>query len=538
MLVSLCGLWACQDDFTDPNDPKFDNSKDEGITVHTDQIRQTMHHFGASDAWSTEVIGKNWPESDREAISQFLFSKEMSTSGQPLGIGLSMWRTNIGAGSANQADNGFADDAWFRATECALQSNGSYDWTQQEGSRWFLTKAKEMGVNYVTGWITSPPYFMTKNGYTFSTPGFGGYNLKADQYDDFAAYLGEFVDYYSTQNITIDYLSPINEPQWSWQAEPGTAAQEGSPASNEEARMLAAEINKVFTEKGIGTKLILPEAGELEFLYKSVSSNSSASDQVRSFWETYSSNYLGGMTSVERLVAGHSYWSNTNVSTGIKHRTQLLSVLEDYDVDFWQTEYSMLGSDYLEGRNESDLKGIDYALWIARIIHWDITLANATGWSFWTSLSYPKWADHKYRFGLLNWYPDSENRSNSSGTIEETKNLWAFGNFSQFVRPGYQRIEVENKLFSSAELQSENLMVSGYISPSGDELVLIFINYSKNDIEVPILNYGSDGIQFVNDKIQVYVTDQTRDLEPVVSDVNDLRIRSKSIVTLVGKLDK
>jgi len=288
-----------------------------------------------------------------------------------------------------------------------------------------------------------------------------------------------------------------------------------------------------------GTLLVHPEAGDLEFLHSRDGSNPPTSDQVKAFWDPSSSSYVGDDTSVDRLVAGHSYWSNSSIATGIENRVKLRSRLDSYDVDFWQTEYSILGGDYLEGRSEAQLKDIDYALWLTRIMHWDISIANATGWSFWTSLSYPKWADHKFRFGLLNWYPDSENRDNSSGTIEETKNLWAFGNFSRFVRPGYQRIEVENNLFSTVELQAENLMVTGYMSPDHREVVLVFVNYSSKDVDVPITNYAAEGgVRFTDDIVTTYTTDQTRNLLPKSVSIEDLNIKAKSIITVVGTINQ
>lgn len=535
--ITLLGLFGCGNDFTDPNDPKFFNEEDEGISIQLDNIQQTIHHFGASDGWSAETIGENWPTAEREKIAQLLFSQELDQSGQPLGIGLSMWRANIGAGSANQADNGFRAGSWFRETECALQPDGSYDWNQGKGSRWFMAQAKNYGVDYITGWSTSPPYFMTKNGYTFVTPGNSGYNLPPDKYDDFAAYLSNYVQYHASEGIPIDYVSLINEPQWAWMYDPGDAPQEGSQCTNAEASALVAAVDKKFEEDGVNAKIIIPEAGDLEVLHSFKGNLANSSDQIKAFWNTTSNNYVGIYNSVEPIVAGHSYWSNSTVQVGIRHREQLLNATQGAGIDFWQTEYSILGGDYQQGKDPSELKDMDYALWMARIIHWDLSIANTTGWSWWTSMSYPKFADHKYRFGLLNWYPDSENRSNSSGTFEEAKLLWAFGNFSRFIRPGYKRINVKNDLFSSTSLEAENLMVSAYVSPDDKELVMVFINFSTENVDVPILNYGTEGgFTVLDHTFDAYTTTQSRNLQATEVDASDITIRGESIVTLVGQL--
>lgn len=537
--VLILSFFACEDNFTDPNDPMFNNSEDKGLLIDLNTTAQTIHHFGASGGWATEIIGRNWDVSVRNEISELLFSQDNDGSGNPKGIGLSMWRSNIGAGSANQTDNGFASGAWFRATECPLLPDGSYDWNQGIGSRWFMSKAKEMGVEYMTGWITSPPYFMTDNGYTFSTPGFGGYNLADDQYDDFAKYVAEYASYHERQGIGFDYISLINEPQYAWQAEPGNASQEGTPCTNAQARNLVEAVNLQFQTDGINAQLILPESGDVSVLhsFKGNTPTPSSSDQIRAFFDPGSDQYLGSFPTVAPLVAGHSYWTNRTVSGAIDTRDALRRANEQFGIDYWQTEYSILGGDYLDGRAVEELTEIDYSLWIARIIHWDMSIGNATGWSFWTALSYPKFADHKWRFGLLNWYPNMESRATTGGEIEITKNLWTLGNWSRFIRPGYQRVELTNDLYSSNQLAAQNVMASAYIAPGGNELVIVLINYSDEVVEVPLLKYGeAEGFSVVGDTFDSYTTDRSSNLEKGSMSATDIQIGRKSIVTLIGQL--
>ncbi|MEM6395132.1 MAG: glycoside hydrolase [Bacteroidota bacterium] len=537
LLFLLLFIFACEDETTDPNDPMFGSENEEkGLEIDFTDVQQTVHHFGGSDGWSAETIGENWPTADREAIAELLFSQEFEADGTPKGIGLSMWRTNIGAGSANQANNGFRADAWHRATECPLQPDGTYDWTQGVGTRWFMRQAKDYGVPYLTGWVTSPPYFMTKTGYTFQVPGNGGYNLQADKYDDFAAYLSEYLQYHADQGLNIDFLSPLNEPQYAWSSTPGESTQEGSPASNAEVAQVVREINtRLEADNVTDTKLIIPESGDIAVLYESRNSPNT-SDQIREFWGS-GSNQVGNLSTVSNTVAGHSYWTNTTPNVGINHRKDLKRAMDQFGTEFWQTEYSILGADYQAGRDVSTLTEIDYSLWAARIIHWDMVYANATGWSWWTSMSYPRFADHRFRFGLLNWFPDSENRNNSAGTYETSKNFWMFGNFSRFIRPGYQRVSVDNSLFSSDNLEAENVMASAYVSPSQDELVIVLINYSDEIVDIPLLKYGEeDGFTVVGNTFDSYTTDRTRGLAKGTVSATDITIGRKSIVTLVGEL--
>jgi len=99
------------------------------LTVNVDVTshKQAIHGFGASDAWSIQFVGKNWPIEKRERIANLLFSTSTDSGGNPEGIGLSIWRFNIGAGSAAQGEASGIKDEWRRA-EGFMQSDLTYDW--------------------------------------------------------------------------------------------------------------------------------------------------------------------------------------------------------------------------------------------------------------------------------------------------------------------------------------------------------------------------------------------------------------------------
>lgn len=172
--------------------------------------RQTIHSFGASDCWRVQYISKNWPLEKRNQIADLLFSSEFDSWGNPKGIGLSMWRFNIGSGSHEAGDNGGVTSQW-RRTECFLGKEGDWDWDKQKGQRWMLQAARERGVRYSLGFSITAPYFMTKNGMARASEKTPYANIREDQFDDYAAFLAEV-----STHLKLDYLSPINEPQWEW----------------------------------------------------------------------------------------------------------------------------------------------------------------------------------------------------------------------------------------------------------------------------------------------------------------------------------
>ena len=92
--------------------------------IMTDRPEQPIMHFGASDAWSMKYVGL-WPKQQQEQIADWLFSTKNDANGQPRGIGLSVWRFNLGAGSEEQGDSSHINPP--TRTECFLRPDGTYD---------------------------------------------------------------------------------------------------------------------------------------------------------------------------------------------------------------------------------------------------------------------------------------------------------------------------------------------------------------------------------------------------------------------------
>src|SRR5690349_7168247 len=99
------------------------------LTIDVNKTYQTIHNFSASDAWSCQFVG-NWPDAKRNAMADWLFSMDTAANGNPRGIGLSMWRFNLGAGSSEQGSASGIRDEWRRA-ESFLEADGSYNWNKQ-----------------------------------------------------------------------------------------------------------------------------------------------------------------------------------------------------------------------------------------------------------------------------------------------------------------------------------------------------------------------------------------------------------------------
>jgi O-glycosyl hydrolase len=528
--VIVFGFFSCSSDSaTDPNDPKFD-TPEEGITLNINNTFQVINHFGASGGFQDQWVGK-WPEASKEPVAKLLFSNETDAQGNPLGIGLSLWRTVIGDGAADQPNSGFRSSSWFRETECFLDETGNYDWTKQAGERWFLNKAREYGVSKFTAWATTPPYFMTKNGYTFSTGDVSGFNCSVSNYTAYSKFLADVIKHYEDDGFNFETVCAFNETQYEWNAEVGNSSQSGTKAFNSEVAAVTRIMDEEFTKQGIQAKIMIPEAAQLKYLFEG---SQNTTNQVSDFFNPSSANYIGNLSNLSKNIAGHSYFSNGTTTESLRQRKSLRTTLAGFGLNYWQTEYSLLGATYQQGQDPSVLNEIDYALWLSRIIHTDLVFGNATGWSFWTALNQSTFGDHPFRFNLILYQPNSNSPSHTDGTYEANKLLWALGNYSRFVKPDMVRFEVIDPDYND-ETSVENFMISGYKNTNTNEIVLVCVNNTDANREISFENYGVD-FEVVDDSFDKYVTSGTTNLRKSKSPIESLSISSKSIVTLTAKL--
>lgn len=491
---------------------------------------QTIHSFGASDCWRVQYLGEGWSLEKREKMADLLFSTECDKEGNPLGIGLSMWRFNIGAGSHEAGDASGVSSDW-RRTECFLDANGNWDWSKQEGQRWFLDAARERGVPYALGFSITAPYFMTINGMTRADKENKYANLKESEYGNYAFFMANVCN-----KLGLDYLSPINEPQWDWVV----ARQEGMQATNRECSRLIHYIDESINALGADTKVVFGEAADIRYLYRKGTDRPDRDNQIAEMFSPEGIHTISHLASVAPIVSGHSYWSTWPIDTMVTTRQELKQAIETSlapNYSYWQTEYCPMekNDDNPNGGGKRDL-GMDAALYIARVIHYDLTEANATSWQSWTAFT-----EADYKDGLIfiddndpaetEWKRNPKLLENckTDGTCRESKYLWSFGNFSRFIRPGMVRIAM-NTIQAS---EGNEVLYSAYIDPATQQRVILFINRSENTVDVELSHQGKTARRA---KYDCYETSDKHDLDKVGSVKNSLKLAPKSIVTLVEKI--
>ncbi len=500
------------------------------IVINPTEEYQTIEDFGASDCWTADVVGKYWGTTQKEFIAEKLFSQELDSKGNPKGIGLSNWRMNLGAGTSEQGSASGLTDA-VRRSECFLKSDGTYDWTKQAGQQYFMQKAKEYGCENFLFFSNTPPVYFTKNGKGFANSGESTCNLKSDKFTDFAEFMATVTEHFWDEGYHIKYISPVNEPQYDW-----TGGQEGSPWQNSDIKKLVTELNKSLVQRNSETKIMIPEAGSWD---KLSGGSGRASNQIYNFFDSKSTNYIGNLPAVEKMAAGHSYWTFSTNATLKKVRTDLWNSAKTYSLKAAQTEWSLLDAapttDTGFPASYDAATHMDLALFMGKLIYCDLAFANVSSWSYWTSLATEVYSQ-KSRFFLLRLTPSNGNGGYDSyaslfngGKVESTPNLWALGNYSRFIRPGYKRIRMDG----ASEMN--HILGTAYISPNNSRIVTVYVNTSA---QMQFANIAFKELNGAPAKIRKYVTSSSATLtkEATLAETYTekvMSIPSRSIVTVV-----
>lgn len=443
-----------------------DTEMQDFIRVNADNLHQTMEHFGASGCWWAQIIG-GWDDENRNKIIQLLFDKEN-------GIGLSLYRYNIGAGDAEHIG-----DIW-RKTETFEVDEGVYDWTQDRNAVWVLKAAHSTGVEHFIAFVNSPPARMTVSG-SVSGGAYGRPNLRIDMHKQFARYMVDVVRYLrEEEGIPIGWISPINEPFVEWES---NGSQEGCNYTVKECvavtKALLHEIRR--QQLDVGISVIESPAWRIAGIHMS----SLLRDQE--------------LAPVLDTFGIHSYGARN------EDRKATAQLAQKYfpNVRLWMTEWTQM-------KRPRDY-GMDSALVLANTIHEDLTVGSVTSWQYWIAVS-------KYSFhdGLIH-------TDYTGQKIEETKRLWAMGNYSRFVRPGYVRIEVS--------CDNDALKICAFAKADESEFVIVVINDSDAAVDTGLSLTGIPDLPVLT----VYETSDKHNLYPVYtgSPTELLSFQSRSVSTLV-----
>ena len=173
--------------------------------------------------------------------------------------------------------------------------------------------------------------------------------------------------------------------------------------------------------------------------------------------------------------------------------------------EFWETE--------IYDESATSDPGMGSALTVTKLLTDALTIANMSAWHYWWI--YPNGTGN----GALWDYT----------TGQATKRLWAMGNFSRFVRPGYVRVDVSGTIPSG-------VTVVAFKNPTDNTTVVVAVNNNTATTSVPIFVSGTEW----PGQVSAWVTSAAGNLvsgatAPLTTGHFTASLTGQSVTTFVGK---
>ncbi|MCM3626121.1 hypothetical protein M3194_01910 [Paenibacillus glycanilyticus] len=407
----------------------------------------TWEGWGTSLAWWANRIG-----GESEAVRNMYADKLFSLDGD--GLGLNIVRYNIGGGENPSLTNSM--DLRAQMPGYKASATAAYDWTQDANQRNVLNDAISR-INpsefVAEAFSNSPPYWMNYN-QSVAGGNNGAENLKADMYDDFADYLTTVVQHFrDTWGIHFHTLSAFNEPSAGYWIYPKN--QEGNRVLPANQEKMISELYNSLASKGLNVGISGPEETSLDVTRDTVNSYSQAT--------------------MDKLAQ-----INTHAYAG-SDRAGVFAAAEGKRL--WNSE-------------TSDGEGSGFNM--ARGIVKDIKQMNISAYSYWQVV--------EKSVGDTNWGMLITDLNNKAGgdlsQYSTNKKYYAMAQFSRFIRPGYDMIDIR-----------DDNSVAAYDS-TGNKLVIVTVNDFGNSNDV---TYDLSKFTNVTGTVTGYRTSRsgTQNLQPI-----------------------
>ncbi|GAH14044.1 unnamed protein product, partial [marine sediment metagenome] len=193
------------------------------------------------------------------------------------------------------------------------------------------------------------------------------------------------------------------------------------------------------------TNIVIGEAGTIGHASISMKTmgedGDGRDDQARFFFSKSSPFYIGDLPHVEPIISAHSYHSVWPIANQVSYRHKVNEGIQavNPDLGYWMSEYCILQKNGEIGRGNGRDLGMATALYVARIIHHDLTITRARSWQWWTAIT-----EVDYKDGLVYLDDGSEKEGGKmgahipslqfNGVVRDSKLLWVLGNYSRFIR--------------------------------------------------------------------------------------------------------
>jgi O-glycosyl hydrolase len=471
-------------------------SDPEQIKLDPSYQHEPFDGWGTALVWFANITG-GWPDELRNELADDLFGKD--------GLNFNIARYNIGGGDSPETEpymrkGGAVPGYWNRPAEYSPPEGNTDEWTEQENwwnpenpehwnweadanQRWWVSAAKARGADTFEAFSNSPPYFMTQSGYVSGNWNSWDDNIKPDQFKNFASYLTTVVDrLQKDMDVEFQTLSPVNEPNTGYWGAKGR--QEGSNWSPASQAKIINEVKKQLNEKGLSTVVSgMDETNPQKF---------------RQNWEQYDSTTRNN---IEQLNV-HTYGPTQQIGAR--------DIAKSAGKKLWMSEVDLSSG----AQNHEDIKP---GLALSQRITTDIQQLESEAWVLWQSIEDEVNMSPEHENG--NWgliQVDFDPADFENVKIYKNKKYYAMGNYSKFIRPGYQVINSNSSDTLAAINKDDNSVV---------------VVYTNSTAEEKAINFDLSGFETVeaNAKATPYVTSNTENL----AQKSDVKISGNEVSAVI-----
>jgi O-glycosyl hydrolase len=431
---------------------------------------QTIAGFGFAEAFGEAADVMNAPSPEQQQALNLL----LSTSS---GAGLDIIRNEISADSGTTIEPNSPGSPSAAPTYVSLASID-----QDQGQLWFDQQAKaNYGVTNFFADAWSAPAFMKTNGSQDNggeVCGVSGTSCgSGDWRQAYANYLVQYAEDYAAAGVPLSYIGPTNEPDFS--------------ASYDSMTMSGSQLASLLDVVGPTVK------------------NSGLSTQVECCAATGWPNSASYASAIE---ADPTALADTAVFSSHGYSGAPTTPLAGWAKPVWETEW--FGNDSSSWDPAWDDGTADSGLTWAQHIYQGLTGANLSAFLFWQG------ADPNNGNGGLVYL--------NNGTATASGRLWAFANYSRYIRPGAVRI--------ASTSSNSGVDISAYKNTDGTIAVVVLNTLSSSDT----INYTTSGIGGTSGTVTPWLTNASNSVAAqsaisLSSGAFSATVPARSLVTYVIK---
>ena len=396
--------------------------------------------WGSSLAWWARAIGGT---ASADYYADLIYTTK-STDSYP-GLGLNIVRYNVGGGGIDQPQENKGPKLQWQMdihgywTDPNHSDPANWNWSVDQNQRSMMKRAQERGANIFQMFSDSPMWWMNSNRSTAGSDT-GGDCLIAENYQRFAFYLASVARQSADHwGIKFDSVEPLNEPSADWWKYPNR--QEGCHFDVATQQKLVQSLRQALDRAHLDDVAV-------------AAADENNMDAGLDTWKGYdfqTRNLTG-------LIDVHGYSNGTEPYRG-PNRVELRRAVGDKRL--WQSEYG-----------DGDASGYTMAQEIIR----DLKELKPSAWNYWQSVE-PDVPE--YGWGLINAnYIDTRDQPSLEKTplVRVNRKFYVYGQFTRYLRPGYQLIGIEDPNSIAAYDRGSNTLV--VIKVTGDAVKTINLDFS------------------------------------------------------------